>query len=311
VSAPSFSVVVCTYSPARWEDLVGAVESLRGQDLTPSRIVVAVDNDTDLQTRVATRMPDVTTVLNSGRRGLSTTRNAGVEASPEDVVAFLDDDAVADPAWLGRLARHYEDPRVLGVGGTVDAWWLAGRPRWFPDEFDWVVGCGFRGLPLEARPVRNFIGANMSFRREVFERIGGFREGIGRVGSRPTGCEETEFCIRAVDRMSGVLMYEPRAVVRHRVPPSRARWSYFWRRCWAEGLSKALVAGAHGRGPGLSAERAYTRRVLPKAVWSALGEAAARRSGPALARAGAIVGGLSVTTAGFVCGGGLARRRAC
>ena len=97
----------------------------------------------------------------------------------------------------------------------------------------------------------------MSFRREIFEAVGAFTHGIGRVGKRPVGCEETEFCIRAQTRFpEGVILYEPTARVRHRVPAARADWAYFRARCYAEGLSKALVtqvAGPRPR-PGLRAD---------------------------------------------------------
>jgi glycosyltransferase involved in cell wall biosynthesis len=303
MSSCSFAVVICTYTERRWHDLVAAVESVRRQALPTRRTVVVVDGDPALDERVRADLPDVTAVLKRGGRGLSAARNAGVAATAEDVVAFLDDDAVAHPSWLARLAEHYADPDVLGVGGAVEPRFAAGRPAWFPREFDWVVGCSYRGLPQELSPVRNFIGANMSFRSEVFDAVGGFDGAVGRVGASPTGCDETEFCIRIRERLlRGKLLYEPRAVVRHRVPEFRARWHYFWRRCWAEGRSKAVVARTHPRTRALSTERTYTLEVLPGAFARALAEAAARRDHAALVRAGAIAGGLTVTTAGYVAG---------
>src|SRR5205085_69247 len=83
------------------------------------------------------------------------------------------------------LLPAYANLEVIGVGGTVEPLWLHGRPPWFPPEFDWVVGCTYCGMPEVAGPVRNLIGCNMSFRREVFEGVGGFRSGIGRIGTYP------------------------------------------------------------------------------------------------------------------------------
>src|SRR5881628_2113045 len=99
------------------------------------------------------------------------------------------------------------------------------------------------------------IGANMSARRELFSLVGGFRDGIGRLGRLPRGCEETELCIRARQRLPHAqFIYEPRARVTHAVPPSRATWSYFRSRCFAEGLSKARVSSSTGRRDALAAE---------------------------------------------------------
>ncbi len=66
-----------------------------------------------------------------------------------------------------------------------------------PEEFYWVVSANYRGMPPSGAHVRNLLGGNMSFRREQFDVVGGFRSDIGRgAGKRPLGCEETEFCIR-------------------------------------------------------------------------------------------------------------------
>lgn len=309
MSPPSLAVVICSYTERRWRDLLAAVESVELQRMPPRRTIVVVDDDPALYARVREGVPEVTAVLKRGGQGLSAARNAGVAVTTEDVVAFLDDDAVAHPSWLARLAEHYADPDVLGVGGAVQPDFAAGRPAWFPREFDWVVGCSYRGLPIELAPVRNFIGANMSFRRHVFDAVGGFDGAVGRVGTSPTGCDETELCIRILERLPrGRLLYDPLAIVRHRVPQVRARWPYFWRRCWAEGRSKAIVARAHPGPRALSSERAYTFAVLPGAFARSLAEAAAGRDGAALVRAGAIAGGLTATTAGYIARGGRIER---
>ena len=92
--------------------------------------------------------------------------------------------------------------------------WTSGRPPWFPSEFDWVVGCTYRGMPTERARVRNVIGANMSFRRSVFAAAGGFALEMGRTGSYPLGNDDTEFCIRAHRALPDQeLVFEPRARV--------------------------------------------------------------------------------------------------
>jgi hypothetical protein len=223
----------------------------------------------------------------------------------------MDDDARADPDWLGWIEAGYLNPNVLGVGGAIRPAWDETRPGWFPDEFDWVVGCTYRGMPETAAFVRNLIGANMSFTREALAAGGAFRSGIGRIGTLPVGCEETELCIRVGKRIpTGRFYYDPRAVVRHRVPAERALWRYFVRRCYAEGRSKALVAQFVGARSGLATESRYTARVLPAGVgryaWDAL-----RQARPAqLLRSGAIVLGLGATLSGYLHGRMTARRQA-
>jgi GT2 family glycosyltransferase len=298
---PDISVVICTYSPERWDDLNAAVESVRSQTLLPLEIIVAVDHEASLIELLRRTAPDVVAIENDGPRGLSSARNSGVAASRGVVVAFLDDDAVADPDWLERLAVGYRDPKVGAVGGFVEPVWALGRPHWFPREFDWVVGCSYPGLPEAPAATRNLIGANMSFRREVLESLGGFRAEIGRLGSTPLGCEETELCIRAAKTNGTIVRYDPAARVRHRVPAARGRWGYFFRRCWAEGLSKAHVSALVGARGGLSSERSYTRTVLPAGFARGVRDAVRRNPG-GMGRAFAIAAGLAVTAAGFGVG---------
>jgi glucosyl-dolichyl phosphate glucuronosyltransferase len=142
------------------------------------------------------------------------------------------------------LASRLDEPRTpWRKPWGVSAEWTGERPRWFPEEFDWVVGCSYRGLPQKTSSVRNFIGCNMSFRREVFSVVEGFHDELGRVAAHPIGCEDTDLCIRIGNHWpAGILLYEPQAVVRQVVPSSRENWRYFLSRCFFEGRSKARLA---------------------------------------------------------------------
>jgi glucosyl-dolichyl phosphate glucuronosyltransferase len=304
----TISVVICTYTPARRDDLRAAVQSVAEQSYPALETIVVVDHDPTFLSQVRNELPHVVAVPNRTTRGLSGARNSGLAVARGDVVAFLDDDAIAAPDWLRLLASEYSDERVFGVGGSILAAWEK-HPSWFPSEFEWVVGCTYLGMPRSRAQVRNLIGANMSFRRELLWELGGFVGGIGRVGTRPMGCEETEFCIRAHRaRPSGLLIYQPLARVSHRVPRLRARPRYFLSRCYAEGLSKARVVGAAGAERGLATERTYTARTLPRGLCTGLVGAATLRDPAGLVRATAIALGLLTTIIGF-CVGLLARPR--
>ena len=300
----STSVVICAYTEDRWDRLVSAVESALTQQPPPAEVLVVVDHNPALHDRLLDRYArDVTVLPNRASRGLSGARNTGVAAASGDVVAFLDDDAAASPGWLASLASAYSSPDVIGVGGTIEPWWDAPRPGWFPREFDWVVGCSYVGSPTIPQQIRNPIGANMSFRRATLARSGGFNEDLGRVGSVPLGCEETELAIRAARLSPGSrILHAPAASVRHHVTPDRATMGYFLRRCWAEGLSKAYVARLAGADKALSTERSYVIRTLPAGVARNLGVAVSARDGWAVARAFAIIAGLAVTSSGYAVG---------
>ena len=302
-SPADISVVICAYTEERWADLVAAVESIRQQRRAPREIIAVIDHNTALFRQAAAQFPDVRVIENHETRGLSGARNTGIAAAKGAIIAFMDEDAMAAPDWLEYLESHYAQPEVIGVGGAIEPVWLSGKPGWFPDEFSWVVGCTYRGMPTHPTAVRNLIGCNMSFRREVFAVAGAFRSGIGRVGKVPVGCEETELCIRATRHLPGaILLYEPAAKVFHRVPAARTRWRYFRSRCFGEGVSKALISRLVGRGRSLTSEWAYVTHTLPAGIAHSLANAVRHRdTGPAL-QAATIIGGLIATTAGYAIG---------
>ena len=309
------TVVVCVYTEKRWTDIEAAVESVAAQDVAPVETLVVVDHNPALLERAQAELPGVRVLANAHVQGLSGARNTAIAEAKGDVVAFLDDDARARPGWLAALLEPYEDVTVQAVGGVAHPRWPTWpnggrRPNVLPGphptdgdatgELDWIVGCTYTGQPTERAEVRNLMGCNMSFRRAVFERVGGFAEEIGRIGKNPLGCEETELCIRARQAWARAgekirIVFEPRAEVDHRVSHDRVEWAYLRRRSWAEGLSKAAVAQLVGSDDALSTERDYVAKVLPTAVVRELRQRH-------VTSAAAVVAALAWTTAGYVRG---------
>ncbi|HEY0317904.1 MAG TPA: glycosyltransferase [Solirubrobacterales bacterium] len=297
---PTVSVVICAFTAERLPVMTEAIESLRSQTRPPQQIVLVIDHAPELQAEVERLWPELTIVGNGEKQGLSGARNTGVAVASGEVVAFLDDDAIPEPDWLERLAGAYSDPRVLGAGGTVRPRWLEGKPGWFPPEFDWVVGCTHSGMPSERAPVRNLVGANMSFRRQPLVEVGGFSHELGRVGTLPVGCEETDLSIRIGRRWpQAEIVYDPAAAVDHVVPPARGKLRYFLQRCAAEGRSKAVLTGMVGSQDGLSSERSYVHRTLPLGFLHGLRDAL-RGELAGLGRAGMLGVGLATTTLGYL-----------
>jgi glycosyltransferase involved in cell wall biosynthesis len=305
----ALTVVICAYTEARWDTLHCSIDETLKQLRFGDELILVVDHNDALLARCHATFSACVVIANYRPRGLSGARNSALDQARGTLIAFVDDDAVPLDGWLDALREPYADQRVYGVGGLARPLWLGGRPRWFPDEFLWVVGCSHRGLPSKTEPVRNLIGANMSFRKAAFDRIGGFTETMGRIGERPVGCEETEFSIRVSQaNAAAVLLYEPQAEVEHHIAPQRGSVGYFVRRCWAEGESKAEVTRRVGSGSALSSERHYTSRVLPKAVWNGLRDSAAGDLWGA-ARSLAIALGLASTVGGYCAASALNRLR--
>jgi glycosyltransferase involved in cell wall biosynthesis len=305
--AKTLSVVICAYTMQRWADVCQAVESVLAQDFRATELILVIDHCTELFLSACDRFGGderLTVLENAHERGLSGARNTGVGAARGDVVAFVDDDAVAEPGWARALMRHYLDGRVAGVGGYASPVWPDGRPAWMPKEFDWVVGCSYTGQPTELASVRNPLGCNMSLRRSVFDVVGGFSSEVGRIGSHPVGGEETELCIRiGASQPSSQILLDPEARVQHHVSQDRVSLRYFFRRCYHEGMSKAVVMELANAPKALSAERAYTLNILPRAM----AREVLSMSLDGFARAAMMMLGLVLTTAGYV--NAKARRR--
>jgi glycosyltransferase involved in cell wall biosynthesis len=277
------------------------VASVRTQSVPVLETILVIDHNPALLDRAQRELEGVIVLANVGSKGASGGRNTGVAASHGEVAAFLDDDNVAYPTWLESLLGHFSDPDVVGVGCKVVPLWAGSCPRWFPSEFYWAVGASYRGMPEKATPVRNVWTCGMAISRPVFDAIGGFRDDFGKVGNRSRP-EDTDLCLRAAAAQPlGIWIYEPGGIISHRVPLGRSTLGFFLRRCLNEGAGKAALAGLNGASESISAERHYTRRVLPKGVARGLRDAVCGDISGGL-RSAAIAAGLSFTIAGFLMG---------
>jgi glycosyltransferase involved in cell wall biosynthesis len=238
------SVVVCTYSMDLYEHFCEAVESLLDQTYDDVEVVIVVDGTDDVAERVATDWggrDEVIVSVNDRNVGLLESRNRGTEAATGDVVAFIDDDAVADDRWVAELVSTYESHDVEAAGGCMTPIWLAGKPLYLPEEFYWIVGVTHRGFGQEG-PVRNTFGSNISFEREVFLELGGFDPNIGgRKGDRNLQGGETELAARLHNEYDGTLYYNPDAKVGHKVFAYRTEFLWQLRRAFWQGYSKRAM----------------------------------------------------------------------
>lgn len=255
------SVVVCTHADERYDAFRAAAESVLDQSHDPVELVAVVDGNDQLCSRVREEFGDRENVrihCNETNRGLSYSRTRGVELASGDVIAFLDDDAVAREDWVEQLCRGYERG-ALAVGGRMVPEWADGEPAHLPEEFSWLVGVTYEPRLEPWSEVRNTMGSNISFRREVFEELGGFDEQVGLAGDEHLQAEETEFCIRMQEAFGRGVLYNPDAVVAHTVFAYRTRVTWLLQRAFWQGYSKRAVETIGGdRGDD---ERDYLRHL--------------------------------------------------
>ncbi|WP_262176959.1 glucosyl-dolichyl phosphate glucuronosyltransferase [Haloarcula laminariae] len=242
------SVVLCTHTLERYDDCMEAAESVLGQTHDDVELVLVSDGNDDVYGQFRADFGDRDDVVihcNDENVGLLESRNNGAERATGDVVAFLDDDAVAADDWTERLVAAYEaDESRQAVGGRMVPAWVAGKPRFLPEEFYWLVGVTNRGFgpngdPDEAGEVRNTFGSNISFRRDVFLDLGGFEDDIGgRQGEKNLQGGETELCARLRSEYDAGVYYVPEALVAHKVFDYRTDPGWLVDRAFWQGYSK-------------------------------------------------------------------------
>jgi glucosyl-dolichyl phosphate glucuronosyltransferase len=239
------TVAIPTYNRASClEATLATLEQVhsRGQDYEV--IVVnnrSTDATADVCDRLAPRFGGRLRHIYEERLGLSNARNRAIQEARHEIVAFLDDDVDVDPDWLRAICDAYRSGDYAVVGGKAHLVYPCARPRWLSDETEGLLTKVDLGpVRREAQPGELY-GLNLSFRKEWFGKVGLFRPDLGRIGKCLLSSEEQDLLTR-ISLAGGGLLYEPAAVVGHRVPPERLKRSWFWSRAYWGGCSGAKLA---------------------------------------------------------------------
>jgi len=251
-STIQISAIICTHNRDRY--LGDAIDSLLNQQGSVDYEVIVVDNASTDRTReiVKTRQsqPHLHYVYEP-TMGLSVARNTGAQTAKGQILAYLDDDAIASPQWLQILNQFYKDHDDVAIaGGKVTLIWPDGvaPPRWVSVE---MSGClGFYDLGAEVvfidNPGLTPRGLNYSMRRAVWTQMGGFDSQLGRVGKRLLSNEELQMTERVLEAGWRVA-YVPEALVAHNVAPERLCHQWFLNRSWWQGISEYYREQLSGR----------------------------------------------------------------
>jgi glycosyltransferase involved in cell wall biosynthesis len=242
-SNPIVSVVVCAHRTDRYQDLVEAIMSLVSQSYANIEIIAVIDGNEELYSRTLEIAEDsrIQVSLNELNLGLSESRNRGVSKAKGDIIAFFDDDAIADKNWVAELVKMYQQRDAIAAGGRILPLWLTEEPKWLPGEFYWLIGATHKGFPEEIGEVRNTFGSNLSFRSDVLRALGGFRSEIGFKGKGLLQSEETEICERMRKIYGRGVIYNNKAIVCHKVFPERLKWRFLLARAFWHGYSKRVM----------------------------------------------------------------------
>lgn len=219
---PTVSLIICTRDrPKQLATCLRAVDALRPP---PEDIIVVNNSPSDKATEAVVReFPNVRYLLEP-KPGLSAARNAGIAVASSELIAFTDDDVQVTENWISWIKQAFADPGLMAMSGLM-----------IPNELETEAQVAFqlrltRGIPLPYRPLTFDAvffedwrsrgvpcwligaGANMAFRRQVFDSVGLFDE---RLGAGAAGCsEDSEMWYRILSRGHSC-RYDPACVVRH------------------------------------------------------------------------------------------------
>ncbi len=246
------SVILCTYN--RCESLKTTLDSLAAS-VMPQSVeweVLVVDNNSKDRTRevineFCLRHAGRFRYISELKQGLSNARNAGIRQARGEVLAFVDDDVTVEPRWLHDLTANLFDGQWAGAGGRILPPAGFSPPPWLELRGPWGQGgalCAQFDLGDAPRELNEEppYGTNMAFRKETFEKYGGFRVDMGRSGNSLIGNEDTEFGRRLMSAGER-LRYEPSAIVYHSIAEERLNKKYFWGYWFAFGRTQMREKG--------------------------------------------------------------------
>ncbi|MEP2706528.1 MAG: glycosyltransferase family A protein [Roseibium sp.] len=116
----TISVVVCAHTLDRLSHIRKMVCSVKDQTYSLYSLIIVCDYSDALHAVLEAEYPDIPIQKNVFEKGLSGARNTGIQNAQGDIIAFLDDDAIAQPNWLEKIAAVYDDPSIMAVGGHIE-----------------------------------------------------------------------------------------------------------------------------------------------------------------------------------------------
>lgn len=270
------TVAICTYNRAA--SLEHTLFALALQQV-PAELnweTILVDNNSTDETRaVAARFeqegrPPYLRYVFEGQQGLSHARNRAIAESRGDILLFTDDDVRPEPDWIARLVTQMDAHGCDGAGGWIGPIWEKEPPAWLTEQFYGFLAIrpDDKGPQLITADCPPPFGANMAFRRNVFERLGVFDPALGRTGNVLAGGEEWDLFQRLIEA-GGKVMYFPDARVHHVVEAYRLRKAYFRRWRYQGSRNQAQLTDIAGNRRILGVPP-YLLTQLLSAAWAAL-----------------------------------------
>lgn len=255
---PLISIIIPCYSDDRLNDIEELVNSLEEQIYKNIETIFVVEHSVKLHDWLrgcANSKPSLNmkVIFNQGEPGASASRNLGIKKASGNIIAFIDDDVVLFPDWAQQMVNTYlQGDSVIGVAGSVEPLWEDESMGWFPKELYWILGCTAWSGWNHGQEVRSGAGANMSFKREGLEVVGGFLASLGpqreKQKARTEGiAEDAELSIRIREKTGKPIIYNPTVKAIHKVHKYKLSLRWVTERSYGVGRSRRIMKQLYGQ----------------------------------------------------------------
>ncbi len=239
------SAIICTYNREKY--ILQCLESIENQTIDKNKyeIILINNNSTDNTEEICNTFAKNNKRVNfkyfiERSQGLSYARNRGIKEASGEFLSFIDDDAIVDENFLEEIINFFDsNNEAVAVGGKITPFFEAGRPKYYSKFIGGFFALCDKGDEVKQMKKSYPVGANMSFRNNVFEKFGGFNVELGRKGNNLLAAEEKELFERLKTNKQ-LIYYLPEAKVKHIIPESRTKIEYIKKQALGIGKSEKI-----------------------------------------------------------------------
>ena len=241
------SVVICTYN--RLSLLKLCIESIVALKTPPNKFEVLIidNNSSDGTEEFCNKLIQIYPGYNwryfkETNQGIAFARTRGAKEATGQIIAYIDDDCMAEPNWLEEINEFYTaNTEAMSTGGRIIPKYLVPVADWFGKYFWGLVGNYDLGKSVfQMKGVRYPSGANMHFRKTAFEKYGYFDSNLGRSGKSLMAGEEKAMYLKLINANEKVY-YLPHVIVHHHVEGNKFDKEYVKRHSMGIGASERLM----------------------------------------------------------------------
>lgn len=260
------SIIISTYSEKRLSDLVDLLENIKIQSYEYCETIIVVDENKKLLNKIeslviSNNYISSKVVFNPVNKGLSNSRNIGISYSTGNIISFIDDDAIPDIKWAETIVKTFNNNEIGAVTGDIVPLWENKGMSWFPNELYWMISCSYMMTPDYKCEVERGFGTNMSFKRDLIEKIGMFNIDLGIKGKNWVGGEDTDMFLK-VSEAGKKVIFDPEARVMHKIFSDRIKLNYIAKRAFNGGRSVAMMKKVRRYNIKNSTEGKYLKSIL-------------------------------------------------